>query len=81
MELISRCRYTVAVGPNIITKEEITESDSVLVYTHIIDYRAHIFRERERDRERERQGERERDRERERERGGETEHICSPCFN
>ena len=41
LELISRCRYTVAVGPNIITKEELTESDSVLVYIPIIDYRAH----------------------------------------
>ena len=40
--LISRCRYTVAVGHNIITKEELTESDSVLVYIPIIYYRAYI---------------------------------------
>ena len=31
------------MGPNIITKEEITESDCVLVYISIIDYRVHIY--------------------------------------
>ena len=34
----SRCRYKVAVGHNIITKEETTERYSVLVYIPIIDY-------------------------------------------
>ena len=43
LELISRSRYTVAVGHNIITKEELTERDSVLVYIPIIYYRAHIY--------------------------------------
>ena len=43
LELISRSRYTVAVGHNIITKGGLIVSDSVLVYIPIIDYRPHIY--------------------------------------
>ena len=45
LELKVKCRCTVVVGSNIIIKEEITESDNVLVCIPIIDYRTHIYDE------------------------------------